>query len=78
MDWIKFDFDKEDTLPDEGIYVLATDGYMCAVLWYLWGSAYEWQPMLEGYVLPFTPTHWMPLPELPNQSKGTITNGCKS
>ena len=32
MEWVEFDFDKEASLPDEGIPVLVTDGYACAVL----------------------------------------------
>ena len=69
MNWVKFNNDNTPTdnnnMPGEGEPVLTTDGYSYTVLCFIMSGTYEWQPMLEGYVTPFIPTHWQPLPDLP-------------
>ncbi len=72
MTWIKV----EDGVPEVGAQVLAYcdsdifDGGPCFIVKYL-GDANSWDVSNDSYpnssnYCRFSPTHWMPLPEKPN------------
>ena len=53
----------EECLPEDGLHVLAFDDDI-AIAYY---DGYRWHEVrVYGYVYP---THWMPLPELPEETR---------
>ena len=62
MKWIRV----EDGLPPEDLRVLTFDGYCCdvACISYWTNGKPIW---MNPPAPPFEATHWMPLPELPNE-----------
>ena len=53
----------EDRLPEDGVHVLAFDDDI-AIAYY---NGYEWYEV--GFYGCINPTHWMPLPELPEKKE---------
>ncbi len=67
--------DVNRKLPAEGYSVLVTDGKDYEVFWYILSGEYVWRnqycPLDYDHPIPpiqFNPTHWMPLPNLPDGS----------
>lgn len=64
-DWIKC---SDDSLPDDGVHVLIYDGSNYCVAYHTdyYGV---WEDSLTNHDIQQQPTHWMPLPEPPDNSE---------